>query len=290
MKIKCPSCQTLLQVPDSAAGKVVKCTCGKQMRLPAPTGTQSTVPVAPGAPVAKPTVRPTGAQPRPVAGGQGLDPSVFDELTTDDMKPIRDAYAPPAVVSTAHAGNAALRQYAGNDGSNAARPGKRPGTLTFLGVVNGVWSGIYVLGVLVLFGITAIAADEIAEDAEATAVWGLLLGAAIAMTVGSIAIAVSCFIPKPACWYVVTFGYAFFFADRIMGIVGDFRGDDPNYGRIGGACVGVVVGALFWAYLHGDEVRAFYRVQASSLKFAAIADVLGLLVGFGLGAAVVFNS
>ena len=32
MKIKCPACNAILNMPAGAAGKVVKCPCGKQLR------------------------------------------------------------------------------------------------------------------------------------------------------------------------------------------------------------------------------------------------------------------
>ena len=44
MKIKCPSCQKVLNIPPEAAGKVVKCPCGKQLRAPAAPADPSPAP------------------------------------------------------------------------------------------------------------------------------------------------------------------------------------------------------------------------------------------------------
>ena len=44
MKIKCPACNTVLSIPAEAAGKIVKCPCGKQLRAPAAAAGPTAVP------------------------------------------------------------------------------------------------------------------------------------------------------------------------------------------------------------------------------------------------------
>ncbi len=295
MKIKCPACSTMLQAPDSAAGKVIQCQCGKQLRLPAAPATARAVPQPMAAGQPRPAVPAPTRPPGPTANPFGLDNSAFDDLTTDDMKPIRGVAAvAPATAKTSHAGAAALKQYAspGDVGSNAT-PGQRPGTLTFLGVINAIWTVLYFFGVLLLFGISVIAANEIeaedlAEAPEAVAWWGLIVFSAVFLMLSSLAISVSCFVSKTICWYIVIAGYAFFFADRIMGLVGEFRGEEVDIKSVVQAIIGLIVGGLFWAYLHGDESRAFYRIPKSKLKLAIAPNAVGFLVGIGLRAAVVF--
>lgn len=317
MKIKCPHCSTLLQVADSAAGKVVKCQCGKQLRLPAVGASAASQPGAasrPGAasqPGAATASRPnaaarpgTGAGPgvgarsapaNPRASGGGffdVDAAAFDELTDSDMKPIRGvetaapAYPSPGPARAATNPYGPTAEVAPSDSKR--KPGERPGTLTFLGVVNGFWTVLYLLGVLVLFGLTAFFADFLAEDLEAGAAWGLLVFGAVFAAACSLAITVACFVPKPACWYIVVFGYAFYFGDRVMGLVGAFQEDEAFAKLLTRSIVGLVVGLVFWAYLHGEEARAFYGVPSSRLKLAAIPDAIGLLIGLGLGAAIIF--
>ena len=66
MKIKCPSCAKVLNVPESAQGKSVKCPCGTQIKVPA---------AAPA---------PQEGSPRSV-GELGIDDRLFDELTEADL-------------------------------------------------------------------------------------------------------------------------------------------------------------------------------------------------------------
>lgn len=94
MKLKCPACSQVLNIPDTAAGKVVKCPCGKQLRAPAakPGGAAAgqRPPGAAGPAPGQATRRPAGAAPasQPTSG---FDPSMFDELTDEDMKPVATA-------------------------------------------------------------------------------------------------------------------------------------------------------------------------------------------------------
>lgn len=50
MKVKCPACSKLLQIPDRVIGKVVQCPCGKKLRISSPkpsdSGTQASSPRA----------------------------------------------------------------------------------------------------------------------------------------------------------------------------------------------------------------------------------------------------
>ncbi len=122
MKIKCPSCQTLLQVPDTAAGKVIKCTCGKQMRLPAASAPKASAAYTVSA---SPVTRPVAN-----AAGTALDASAFDELTTNDMKPIRGV---SAVKSTSSSGSS-------NQPSGMERKPKRTGAIVCL-----VFAGLFLV-------------------------------------------------------------------------------------------------------------------------------------------------
>ncbi|MCA9136775.1 MAG: hypothetical protein KDB00_08450 [Planctomycetales bacterium] len=106
MKIKCPGCATLLQIPDSAAGKVVKCKCGKQLRAPAPAGAtpqpQQATPrqPAPRQPAPQRTAAPQPSPaapvpyspfPAPAPAGSG---GIFDELTDSDLSGVKAVKIP----------------------------------------------------------------------------------------------------------------------------------------------------------------------------------------------------
>ncbi len=118
MQLKCPGCARTLKIPDSAAGKVVKCPCGKQMRVPAaktaaapamaasasapaqrrPQAAGATTARAAGQPASAQAraaqTRPAPARPTPVAARPasnnafGVDAGLFDELTDSDLQPV----------------------------------------------------------------------------------------------------------------------------------------------------------------------------------------------------------
>lgn len=309
MKLKCPGCGKILQVPDSAAGKVVKCRCGKQLRVPGGDPTAANRAAANRAatnrgtangdrpsdrPVAQPAAggSPAGqASPRRSAGGQGgfgdFDPGLFDELTDSDFR------AAPAAATAPDGGGKLMKQYAPPDEvDDAAEPpsGKRPAFLTFLGVVNAVWAVIFLLGTLAVLGLVAVipamgAAAEF-EDGQ-----GMLLAVAVAAmafsTLLAIATAVSCFVPKKICWYVVLFSYAFACGERIVTVTDMFRAGEEVL-TITGGFVGVLVGFLFLAALHADNVRRFYRIGKLTVGKVIAPDLIGFLLGLGLSIGINF--
>ncbi len=151
MKIKCPACQAVLNIPDSAAGKVVKCPCGKQLRAPGVSSPQTGQPQPrpqqpqPGQRPQQPQPgqrpqqpqrpqqgqrpqqpqRPQGQPQRPQpqrpqqparpqsSGGGGFDPGIFDELTDQDLQPVSAVSRPgQPQAAPASTGGKLLQQYA----------------------------------------------------------------------------------------------------------------------------------------------------------------------------------
>ncbi len=93
MKIKCPACSKILSVPETSAGQVVKCPCGKQLRVPATGGSPSPAQTAAGS---SQPARP--AKLDPAADLYESDGSRFDELTDQDLqggKPVSHPYTAP---------------------------------------------------------------------------------------------------------------------------------------------------------------------------------------------------
>lgn len=81
MNIQCPSCQRLLQVPDQAAGQLMKCPlCNGTFTLP---GLPPEPGGAPAAPSAAPPADPFAALGAP-AGAPGTDPALPPTLTSPD--------------------------------------------------------------------------------------------------------------------------------------------------------------------------------------------------------------
>jgi uncharacterized RDD family membrane protein YckC len=167
MKIKCPACSQNLAIPESAAGKVVKCPCGKQLRAPSPTTSAAPAakPVAAPKPIAKPAAaRPAANQPvakkpaQPAGGGMGgFDLGIFDELTDDDLKPIPGAGASP-LAAPAPSGNAAklLREHAAMAGgaSKSVRVGKlaSPWSRLAAAIIDGFMAGPVFAILMAVFG------------------------------------------------------------------------------------------------------------------------------------------
>ena len=88
MKVKCPECGKALSIPDSAAGKLVKCSCGKQLRAPGGAtkpGNAKRAAAKPGQP--KPAAKPAAPAPE-------LDEDLFGELTDQDLTPVKSVYNP----------------------------------------------------------------------------------------------------------------------------------------------------------------------------------------------------
>ena len=114
MQIKCPACSKVLNVPDSAAGKVIKCPCGKQIRAGGAKPAQGATPAKPAAPA---PAQPAPAQPNPVQatpqqpaipkrgelppghplygiGQQEMTGTIFDEMTDQDLQPVKGVQRP----------------------------------------------------------------------------------------------------------------------------------------------------------------------------------------------------
>ncbi|MEM6779905.1 MAG: RDD family protein [Planctomycetota bacterium] len=123
MKLKCPACAKLLQVPETAAGKVVKCPCGKSLRAPAFKQAASSA----SGTSQRPTTKGGSKTPKSVGGtrrrpttsasaGFGVDGGLFDELTDADAAPV---YVAPKVSAGAatnpYVNTGALKKYVDED-------------------------------------------------------------------------------------------------------------------------------------------------------------------------------
>ncbi|TWU26543.1 RDD family protein [Novipirellula galeiformis] len=165
MKIKCPACSAVLNIPESAAGKVVKCPCGKQLR--APGGAAKPAVAARPSGAATPS-RPAAARPAPQSAESSmgdLDPAMFDELTDDDLQqPVRAASRPGAATGgiNPYAVGAAGSAHSRNSG-NIASIGQRIAGAVIDGLFN--MTG-FVAGMLVVM-LVAPAADGAGDEAAA---------------------------------------------------------------------------------------------------------------------------
>lgn len=162
MKIKCPACQAVLSIPPAAAGKVVKCPCGKQLRAPGPPGTDASSGTATGAAApqraAPRPAAPQRAAPRPAA----VDAGLFDELTEGDLQPIGQAGMPAAGGGASGNTSKLLQEHAATAGGGSGRnfrvgplasPWVRLGAALIDGfLINLLMLPIVLLGTLVFMG------------------------------------------------------------------------------------------------------------------------------------------
>ena len=165
MKIKCPACAKVLSVPDSAAGKVVKCPCGKQLRAPAASPTSASTPL--GSRPQTPSSPVTGNKPK--AAANSLDPGIFDELTESDLGPVQSA-ANPYRHPNASPGAAA-----------GAIPSARNQTLAGVGsrILGSIVDGFFYLGILVPCLVVVVLMFMPAQEGGEPTVGASLAGLAI---------------------------------------------------------------------------------------------------------------
>jgi uncharacterized RDD family membrane protein YckC len=129
MKIKCPACSKVLSIPESAAGKVVKCPCGKQLRAPAPSAAgAASPPSAPRAAAAVPRPAAPGSSAAPrAASAPSFDPGFFDELTESDLQPVKAVSKPgKSEIRDTSAGAKLLNQYAPGSAAPATARNHKP--------------------------------------------------------------------------------------------------------------------------------------------------------------------
>lgn len=277
MKIKCPGCAATLQIPDSAAGKVVKCKCGKQLR--APGGPAATAQAA-----APPQQRPAPA----------ASPGLFDELTDSDLSPIKAVQIPGAKAATkAPTGSAAKLlddAISGSDRRVKRRGMKgetpRPPLLTFIGALNGLCAVLFG-GVMLLFiGLIDVELPidgQVPEGAEGAFFFlmAILLGL---MALLSLATCIACFVRGIVPWYIILASYGWAVAFRISEVAQEII-DGTADATIVGAIGGILIASGIWAWLHGKSVKAYYQTEGEPVWRIAVIDVVGFLAAAGLWAA-----
>lgn len=297
MKIKCPGCASLLQIPDSAAGKVVKCKCGKQLRAPSPKA---------AAPAAQPSAQ-TPAQPAPpsAAAPAPYDPfasttpaktgTIFDELTDTDLTPVKAVQIPGAKAKvappSANASKLLNEAIAGGDrraeGVMLSGEAPRPPFLIFLGVINWM-AALFYIGLVFLF-VGLVSAAPAMEGQIPMELAGVLLYLFAIMfgVMGllSLATGIACFLRGKIAWYVVLVSYGWSLAFNIFDVVLKATGDDPGMGIIKGIG-GILVGAAIWFWLHGEDVRDYYQIRNEPIWRTVLFDISGFITAGGLGVAI----
>lgn len=177
MKIKCPSCGVVLAIPEAAAGKVVKCKCGKSLRAPGqPNGANQ--PSGAGLPAiagasnsTKPAIRSPAAP--------SVDPGLFDDLSETDLQPLKQVHRPGQSTNPYQATASASQGNRGPFQGELSSLGKR-----FLGAV--VDQLIYFLAMAIGFVPVIFLEDMASEKPSDTLVFTLLFCFGIALIIPTI--------------------------------------------------------------------------------------------------------
>ncbi len=142
MKLKCPGCSKVLQVPAAASGKMVACPCGTKLRVPA----EPAVPAAASAPsrsgqsprsgAARPAAPARSAQSGSVSRSAPTNPmaaparrtaappagdDLFDELSEADLQPLAAVKTVRREQANPYASSKVLEQYVDPDDEEAQK-------------------------------------------------------------------------------------------------------------------------------------------------------------------------
>ncbi|MEL6104787.1 MAG: hypothetical protein AAFU85_02065 [Planctomycetota bacterium] len=303
MKIKCPACQTVLQVPETAAGKVIKCSCGKQMRAPGGAAPAAAKPAPSAAPRPAAPAPQAPAAPQASGGGyvspfaapqQPQSSGILDELTDSDLAPIRAVAKPGAKAAVQKHGAATekmLQEAAGstNKKKKAIQGPKRPGFLTFLGVMHGL-GALSLVGLLLSF-LGTIEANESLErilprSADGTLFY--LIASALGIVAGlSLAACASCFSRGATAWYVVLFSYGWAMSDSVFKVVAKMVGGEDIAVIIASSAVVLLGGGAIWAWLHGKSVRGYFVTESEPVWKIVLVDIGGFVTGSTLWGVIV---
>jgi hypothetical protein len=288
MKIKCPGCASLLEVPDSSAGQVVKCKCGKQLRAPAAKGSPST-PARP-APTRPAPTRP--APGRPAASVPPAASGLFDELTDSDLSPIKAVHVPGQKEAVKAPGASAAKlldeAISGSDRRGKVKlkgAVKLHPALYLVALGNIAWAVAYVLVLLLLFKVVKSIPgidDRVPNTSNGNATMAsVAIGVLLALSVAAI---VGCFLRHKAGWYILLFTFAWGFGSRVTGIIvaAITDGAEINYITV---IIGLVAGGAIWAYMHTKAIRGYFKAEDDAIWKRIAVDVAGVLmsVGFGFG-------
>lgn len=223
-------------------------------------------------------------------------PGIFDELTDADLSGVKAVHSPGAAAAAApapSANTAKLLDEAINAGDSRGKAlsmqglAPRPGFLIFVAIANALWSVIYFLLALVMFGLVA-ALPVLEEEAEVGGGVLSILGISMLLIgILSIATTFACIIRSKASWYIILVSYSWGFADRVMGVIRDLSDDDieVNYVKVASA---ILIGAGIWMYMHGEDVRAFYQTEKEPMGKIIGANAAGLVLGVMIGLFVLF--
>ncbi len=311
MQIKCPGCSAVLNIPESAAGKVVKCPCGKQLRAPggpaqpaarpqgqrpaqaapqrpAQAAPQRPVQAAPqrpaqAAPQRPAPQRPAAARPAPAQAAGGFGGDIFDELTESDFKGIAPLNQPGKPKRSIH--------MSAMDDVEQREQGPLSVGLILIAIFNA-------LVAMLIGGVFLNLFMKVPTGGLTTAgiVFFSIETLAIIVLVASI---VLCFVRGEGSWFGELFCVAMYAAHQIRDIVfiimlqNDVGFNAVNFDSSKFTAVYIVRGSILLVliaeliFLHFKPPRKFYGVSPGAIKLTAVPMLLGAVVAV-IGAVVIY--
>lgn len=292
MKIKCPACSKVLNIPEAAAGKVVKCPCGKQLRAPGGGG---------AAPAARPASNQSGPslskaapkpapRPAPSPGGMGdFDASMLDELTETDLQPVKAVSQPGRVAAPSTSGGSdALQRHASNSDRQAemllsGNLAPLPPGLIFVAIINVCGALLPLGGALLLFGLMA-ALPIMDEMDESDGITFFLIGTGLVVTGLLYLISgICCFVRGKIPWYTLLASFAFGTVISIWSITTVLMEGEADFMLIKDVLSLLIIDLGIWFWLFGEDVRAFFNTFEEP-----IGKVIGLNAAFVVTAIVLW--
>jgi hypothetical protein len=291
MQLKCPGCSQLLNIPDAAAGKVVKCPCGKSLQVPA------AVARAPSSSVTAPRAQPVAAIQAPrsaapsstsklsgpapkLAGPNPYAVSNDFDLTETDLEPVRGVVRPGQSKAAPKSNeNELLRKYAKEEGGyENSIEGSHPAALKSMGGSNfmsALFDGFILLLVMGFTSAMPIPPELGTAKGAMVVVMALFGGLDIAFLAGA---GVSCFLPYRQCWFYLLFAYSFGFMVRLTIFISALRWESSLLWILI-VSSWLIFSGITLAYLHTDEVRKFYETRKVSKQMMFLFDGIGILLG-----------
>lgn len=270
MKLKCPGCSKTLQIPESAAGKTVKCPCGQALRVPGPaaaTGRPAATP-RPGA-----TPRPA---PRPAVAANPLD-GLMDELTDSDLKPVA-AVRTAGVAVKAAAGHGKTGMYLSEVDTSGGKVKGGPVPIV-LYVIAVLCSGLLVWNAWELFGTvkSLLAIESFKPGEESIRMgWFFSIFRLAIYTIGFLVAIANCFVRKPSAWFLGLF-WAAFIVTMTFYPLSQFSECSTSI-KIG-MIAQLIIGIATIAMLYLKAPRVFYQSTDSPIFKPILANVLGVVAG-----------
>jgi hypothetical protein len=210
----------------------------------------------------------------------GFDAGMLDELTDGDLQPVKSVATPGRVAPKPdkNAGQAALQKHAAKADRQAEMLlagglAPLPPFLILIAIFNVIGS-LFRLGLgLLFFGLIAafpMAGEDFGDEESAGVVFVLIASGFLVTGVLYLVSGIMCFVRGKIPWMLVVGSYCFGLSVRLDNLLRVLMDGEIEFSIVR-QVFGVLVGIAVWAWLHGEDVRAYFGSDDLSLgKMAAV--------------------